>query len=95
MEGMKCGNCNSMALFEYRLTRKVSQFYCGKHLPKFLDSRRRAGLLTITDQHDAEKKSALELLSVKLPEPTLVVEEAPAPAAPKRKRKPKKNEVNS
>ena len=90
---MNCGNCGSPALYEYRLTKHRSQFYCGRHLPKFLDARRRAGLLTITAQHDEEKKSALDLLSVKLPE-TKPVEEPVAPAPKTRKRKPK-NEVNS
>lgn len=86
---MKCANCDSFALFEYRLTRNLSQFYCGTHLPKFLDARRRAGLLTITAQHDEEKKSALNILSVKLPESVVVEEPVPAAPAPKKKRKPK------
>lgn len=90
---MKCSNCSDKALYEYRLTQAVSQFYCGSHLPRFLEPRRKAGALTITQHHEDTVKEALALLSPpvvntevteELPEP--VIEEAPKPV---RKRKPK------
>ena len=88
---MKCANCASAALYEYKVTYDVSQFYCGKHCPKFLDARRRAGTLAITTFHNDEKESALAILGVK--QPKLEPEPVPEPK-PVRKRKPK-NATNS
>ena len=60
---MKCANCDKDALFEYRITKNKSIFYCGKDLPGFLDERKRAGLLKITPAFTEAKESALEQLS--------------------------------
>lgn len=60
---MKCANCDNKASYEYRVTKNKSLFYCGKDLPKFLEERRKAGLLTITDQFSEDLTSALDALS--------------------------------
>lgn len=89
---MKCENCSSDALFEYRITQDLSQFYCGKHLPRFLEDRRRAGTLGITKAHVDEYQAAMELIK----SPAAPNETAdPAPSAPKRTRKRKINADNS
>jgi hypothetical protein len=76
---MKCANCSSDALYEYKLTNKTSIFYCGKDLPRFLYSRRDAGHLATTDSYATQRSSALEALSdvpvvveVEKPTPTVV-----------------------
>jgi hypothetical protein len=50
-------------MYEYRLTQENSIFYCGKDLPRFLEARKDAGLLNITQKYKEENKSALEALS--------------------------------
>jgi hypothetical protein len=45
---MKCANCDNDAYYIYRITDQVFTPYCEKDLPKFLDSRRKAGLLETT-----------------------------------------------
>jgi hypothetical protein len=60
---MKCANCDKNALFMYRITKNKALYYCGKDLPKFLDERRRAGLLAITEEFTKEKETALDILS--------------------------------
>lgn len=45
---MKCANCDEMSMYEYKLVQDKSIFYCGKHLPRFLDSMRKAGNLATT-----------------------------------------------
>jgi len=70
---MNCANCSNKALYEYRITEKKSVFYCGKDLPKFLEARKVANLIPLTDAHNEELASALNTLSVKAeaaPEPT-------------------------
>lgn len=88
---MKCVNCSSEALYEYRLTETVSQFYCGSHLPRFLEPRRKAGSLAITKHHDETVKEALAILRatpVVAPQSADddLTEDTPKPT---RKRKPK------
>ena len=51
---MKCANCANQASYEYRVTTKKSVFYCGKDLPKFLEERKKAGLLKITPEFTAQ-----------------------------------------
>ena len=67
---MKCSNCKNSALFEYKITQDKSVFYCQKHLPKFLEARKKADLLVLTETFSAKKEEALNLLA---PQP--VVEE--------------------
>lgn len=83
---MKCANCDNGALFVYQITAENEIFYCGKHLPRFLDARRRAGNLKTTDEFAEERKTALETVA------------SPAePAAPKKRKKKaaENNEGNS
>lgn len=84
---MKCANCKDDALYEYRVTLKSSLFYCGKHLPKFLELRKKADLIPVTEAFNTAKEEAIAKLSAPKPEP--VVEEAPTEEKPK-KRAPKK-----
>lgn len=67
---MKCANCDKPAMFEYRLTQTKSLFYCGNDLPGFLEERKRAGLLTITDAYKEAAKTALETVTYEAPKPT-------------------------
>ena len=69
---MKCANCVNDAFFEYRITKKRSIFYCGQHLPRFLEPQRKAGHLTITPAMADAEDSMLEKLTYQEP----VVEEA-------------------
>lgn len=78
---MKCANCDKNALFMYRMTKNKALYYCGKDLPKFLDERRRAGLLAITEEFTKEKELALEILSPS------TSEEEPQPKAKKTTKK--------
>lgn len=66
---MNCANCSNKALYEYKITEKTSVFYCGKDLPKFLDGRKVANLIPLTESHNEELASALDILSVKAEEP--------------------------
>ena len=83
----KCSNCNNDAMYEYKLTLKTSVFYCGKDLPKFLESRKKALLLTTTDAYAQAKEEALSALV--LPSSVIEVEEAPAEEPKKRATKKK------
>ena len=83
---MSCVNCTSSAMYEYKITKKTSQFYCGKHLPSFLEERKKAGLLNITPKYEEAAKEAMAVISNPIPE---VVEESPAP---KKKATTKKSE---
>jgi hypothetical protein len=76
---MKCANCDNDALFEYQLTQETSIYYCGSDLPKFLEERKKAGLLKITPAFTEAKESALEQLS-----PETVDEEPVETAAAKK-----------
>jgi hypothetical protein len=67
---MKCANCEKPAMFEYRLTETNSIFYCGKDLPGFLEERKKAGLLTITEAYKDAAKTALEAVAYEAPKPT-------------------------
>lgn len=79
---MICANCKTEALYEYQLTHTASVFYCGKHLPKFLEARKKAYLIKVTEKLIEENKAAIEALApVSEPEPTVepTAEEKPAP----------------
>ena len=60
---MKCANCSKDALYVYRITKSNSVYYCGKDLPSFLEDRRKAGLLNITQTLTEAKEEAVEILS--------------------------------
>jgi hypothetical protein len=81
---MKCANCVNDAFFEYRITKKKSIFYCGQHLPRFLEPQRKAGHLTITPAMADAEASMLEKLTF---QETVVeeIEEEPKKPAPVKK----------
>lgn len=83
---MKCANCDKDALFEYQLTKGKSIFYCNSDLPKFLEERKKAGLLKITTAFTDAKISALEQLS---PEPVTDTPAEPMPVKKATKKKAK------
>lgn len=88
---MKCANCDNDALFEYRVTHAKSLFYCGKHLPKFLEERKRAGLLAITEKFKEAEAEALDILFFEtvpvVEEPVVVEESKPKPKKKAAKKK--------
>lgn len=61
---MKCANCLNDAMYVYRITKTESVYYCGKDLPSFLEDRRKAGLLNITEAFIEAKEEVVETLSV-------------------------------
>lgn len=73
---MKCANCNNDAVYVYRITEGKFTPYCTKDLPKFLESRRKAGLLETTEDHDSLVTEGLKTL-IKIPETTQPEEVAP------------------
>jgi len=75
---MKCANCDANALYVYRVTLNKSLYYCGKDLPKFLEERKKAGLLKLTDQFKVEHDSAIELLKPTAVEEPVLEEKTPA-----------------
>ena len=93
---MKCANCKNEASYEYRVTQTKSLFYCGKDLPKFLEERKKAGLLKITEKFNQDLATALETLSTPAVEvPIEVNKETPVEVLeeePKIKKKPSKSE---
>jgi hypothetical protein len=75
---MKCANCSRDGMYVYRITKTTSVYYCSKDLPSFLEDRRKAGLLNITEAFTEAKESVVEAL--KLPEvQETVVEPTPVP----------------
>ena len=61
---MKCANCSNDAMYVYRITKLESIYYCGRDLPRFLEERRKAGLLNLTEAFTEAQESAIEELSV-------------------------------
>jgi hypothetical protein len=78
---MKCINCDLRAMFEYKISKVESILYCGKCLPSFLNDRKKAGLLTITEEYKEDQASALKALA---PE-TTDLEEIPKKKAASKK----------
>jgi hypothetical protein len=78
---MKCINCDLRAMFEYKISKVESILYCGKCLPSFLNDRKKAGLLTITEEYKEDQASALKALA---PE-TTDLEETPKKKAASKK----------
>lgn len=66
---MKCANCDRDAFYIYQITKQKEILYCGKHLPNFLESRRKAGLLKTTEQLTIETESAISILNTEAPKP--------------------------
>ena len=80
---MKCANCEKDAMYEYKITQGSSIFYCGKDLPRFLEPRKAAGLLTLTPKHAEETASAIAAVTT----PVESVEEDSAPVKKAAKKK--------
>jgi hypothetical protein len=91
---MKCANCVNDAFFEYRITKKKSIFYCGQHLPRFLEPQRKAGHLTITPAMADAEESMFEKLTYQefVVEKEIVVEEPNKPAPVKKAAKKSEKE---
>jgi len=51
-------------MYVYRITKTESVYYCGKDLPSFLEDRRKAGLLNITEAFTEAKEEVVETLSI-------------------------------
>lgn len=66
---MKCINCDLRAMFEYKISKVESILYCGKCLPSFLNDRKKAGLLTITEEYKEDQASALKALAPETTDP--------------------------
>lgn len=81
---MKCANCKDVAAYEYRLTDKKSIFYCNKHLPSFLETAKKAGLLTKTDEFKTALEEGLKNISIPT-EPETVETPKPKKKATKKK----------
>jgi hypothetical protein len=67
---MKCVNCSNDALYQYKISDVDSMLYCGTHLPRFLESQRKAGSLAITPAFTSLREEAFASLAP-------VAEEAP------------------
>ena len=67
---MLCAHCSNPALFIYEITPDVNVKYCDNHLPRFLEPRKKAGLLKTTD----EWQKGLEDISQTLAVPSTVSE---------------------
>lgn len=75
----KCANCTGEAFFTYAITSSFGINYCSRHVPKFLQSQKNAGMLTLrVEKPVVEETPAVE---------EVVVEPAPTP---KKKSTPKK-----
>lgn len=79
---MKCANCTSAAIHEYKISQNTSVLYCNKHLPKFLDPLRKAGNLTIGRDLEpaaepASEPSVKPKKKNKAPEPQVTIEPEP------------------
>lgn len=82
---MKCANCDRDALYVYQVTKESSIYYCNKDLPSFLEERKKAGLLKITESFTTQQKSAIDNLSHK---PVATEEQAEPKPVKKAAKKP-------
>jgi hypothetical protein len=60
-----CANCTTTSKYEYKVAASLTINYCDKHLPRFLYSAKKAGLLTpkpvevVVETPKASKKKAV------------------------------------
>ena len=87
---MKCANCSKDAFYVYQITEKTQVLYCNSHLPTFLETAKKAGLLKTTDALKSALEEGLKNITTPKVEETVVVEE-PTPQ-PKKKATKKKAE---
>jgi hypothetical protein len=86
---MKCANCESDAFYVYKLTLTKDILYCAKHLPSFLENRRKAGLLQTTDTYKIIVEDGKKNLS------TEEIPTTPTPSKKPTKKPATKNDTNS
>lgn len=43
----KCANCSSEAFYTYAITKSYGIDYCSRHVPKFLQGQKKAGMLPL------------------------------------------------
>ena len=72
---MKCANCAKDAFYVYQLTAKTQVLYCAAHLPTFLESAKKAGLLKTTDALKSAIEEGLQTITAKQEEKPVVAEE--------------------
>lgn len=95
---MHCSNCADEAMYIYDPRGAVATYFCGSHLPSFLQKSAKSGALKTTDHFSDVRASALAELRAMPPiqeateEEPAPVEEAPTPT-PRRRRPRKKAEV--
>ena len=88
---MKCANCDKDAFYIYQLTEKKQIVYCNKHLPRFLEQAKKAGLLKTTDTLKSVIENGLKTIANLTVEPVLVEEvTVEEPQEPKKKAAKKK-----
>lgn len=73
---MQCANCHRAAIYIYAPRQISPSAYCERHLPSFLKTQARTGLLETTPAFDDARAAALSKLATPQPEP----EAAPEPA---------------
>ncbi len=76
---MKCANCQRDALYSYPVSGGYAINYCQSHLPGFLASRKKAGLLPLQTPKVVEEPAPAKASKKKEVEP---VEEAPVEELP-------------
>lgn len=90
---MNCSNCADEALYIYDPRGALATYFCGVHLPSFLQKSAKAGLLKTTEHFGDVRASALADLRPAPVEPLSVdgdeTAEEPAPP-PRRRRRPTK-----
>ena len=99
---MKCANCAADAFYIYKLTLNKEILYCRKHLPAFLEDRRKAGLLQTTDTYktiveEGKQNLAAPVVEAVVEEPVAEPETTPTPTPKKKttKKAATKNAPNS
>ena len=83
----KCANCANEAFYTYAITAAFGIDYCSRHVPKFLQAQKNAGMLALRVETPVVPEPIVE--------PEIVVEEPvvePAPT-PKKKTTSKKKTV--
>mgnify|MGYP006298223507 CR=1 FL=1 len=90
---MNCANCDSDALYVYQVTESKEFLYCGKHLPGFLEARRKAGNLKTTEAWEREKQSALTALKPVVIQVTKETEEPVVEEVSSKKKAPSKKKA--
>ena len=87
---MKCANCDADAFYIYKLTLNKEILYCRKHLPAFLEDRRKAGLLQTTDTYKAIVEEGKQHLAEEPVVEEVVAEPEPTPTPTSKKKTAKK-----